>query len=317
MTLVDIPQNRVPPGAVLRMIRTGAVTIRTAHWPAPESTVGKGLGTVVICTGRGEFIEKYAEVVGELLGRGFAVVAFDWRGQGGSSRLLANPRKGHVARFADYERDLAAVQSALLEPFCQKPWFALGHSMGGAVLIRHASRDSAFARIVLSAPMVDLSGLRFPRAVRALVAVLAVCGCGRAYLPGGSKRSVMAQPFAGNVLTSDPHRFANLAALAEAAPALTIGSPTWGWLRAAFRAMAPFADLTYARGITTPILTVACGADRVVDMRAVERFATWLKVGHLVVVPQARHEILMERDVLRDQFWAAFDAFVPGTAEAI
>ncbi len=314
MTLVDIPQNRVPPGATVRMIRTGAVTIRTAHWPARPAP-GR-TGTVLICTGRGEFIEKYAEVVGELLERGFAVAAFDWRGQGGSSRLLANPRKGHVARFDDYERDLAAVRAALLQPFCPKPWFALGHSMGGAVLIHHARHGSAFERIVLSAPMVDLRGLGLPRTVRALAALAATCGAGRAFLPGGSRRSAMTRPFAGNVLTSDPHRFAILRSLAEAAPSLTVGSPTWGWLWAAFRAMAPLADLAYARTIATPILTVGCGDDRVVDMRAVERFATRLKVGHLVVVPHARHEILMERDVLRAQFWAAFDAFVPGTADA-
>ena len=32
-----------------------------------------------------------------------------------------------------------------------------------------------------------------------------------------------------------------------------------------------------------------------------------------LVLPDARHEILSERDAIRDDFWAAFDAFVPGT----
>jgi lysophospholipase len=31
------------------------------------------------------------------------------------------------------------------------------------------------------------------------------------------------------------------------------------------------------------------------------------------VIPGARHEILMERDAIRAQFWAAFDAFIPGS----
>ena len=35
--------------------------------------------------------------------------------------------------------------------------------------------------------------------------------------------------------------------------------------------------------------------------------------SHLVVVG-AQHELLMEQDRYRAQFWAAFDAFVPGTA---
>jgi lysophospholipase len=35
-------------------------------------------------------------------------------------------------------------------------------------------------------------------------------------------------------------------------------------------------------------------------------------VAHLVI-PRARHQLLMEQDRYREQFWAAFDAFVPGT----
>ena len=45
-------------------------------------------GTVVVLGGRAEFIEKYFEVIGELLARDFAVAALDWRGQGGSARRL-------------------------------------------------------------------------------------------------------------------------------------------------------------------------------------------------------------------------------------
>ena len=38
-----------------------------------------------------------------------------------------------------------------------------------------------------------------------------------------------------------------------------------------------------------------------------------LRAGSHLVIPGARHEILMEQDRYREQFWAAFDAFVPGT----
>ena len=43
------------------------------------------------------------------------------------------------------------------------------------------------------------------------------------------------------------------------------------------------------------------------------KFATRLRVGSHLVIAGARHEILMEQDRHRTQFWAAFDAFVPGT----
>ena len=65
--------------------------------------------------------------------------------------------------------------------------------------------------------------------------------------------------------------------------------------------------------IRLPTLIVAAGADPVCATPATERFAARLKAGHAIVLPAARHEILMERDAIREQFWAAFDAFIPGT----
>jgi lysophospholipase len=63
-----------------------------------------------------------------------------------------------------------------------------------------------------------------------------------------------------------------------------------------------------------PVLMLAASDDRIVSSLAIEEMATRLKVGAQLVLRGARHEILQERDVIRQQFWAAFDAFVPGAA---
>ena len=95
MTLTSTPDNPAPHGAIEEHIRaTDGVRLRTARW-APSSPIG----TIVLLGGRGEFIEKYFEVIGELLTRGFAVAAMDWRGQGGSDRPLRNGREGTCRRF--------------------------------------------------------------------------------------------------------------------------------------------------------------------------------------------------------------------------
>ena len=79
--------------------------------------------------------------------------------------------------------------------------------------------------------------------------------------------------------------------------------------------MKRFADPRYAPKIRLPTLIIAAGADPVCSTPATERFAARLKAGHAIVIPGARHEILMEIDPIREQFWAAFDAFIPGTPE--
>ena len=46
---------------------------------------------------------------------------------------------------------------------------------------------------------------------------------------------------------------------------------------------------------------------------AIEEFAWHLRAGSHLVIAGSKHEILQEQDRFRAQFWAAFDAFVPGT----
>jgi lysophospholipase len=125
--------------------------------------------------------------------------------------------------------------------------------------------------------------------------------------------TMVSQPFAGNVLTSDPVRYARTCAVLDYEPALALGLPTIAWTDAAFRAMRDFAEPTYPAKIRQPILIVAAGRDEVVSTPAIEDFAIPLRAGSHVVVPGALHELLMENDRIRAQFWAAFDAFVPGS----
>ena len=99
----------------------------------------------------------------DLRDRGFAVAMIDWRGQGHSSRRLRDPRKGYVRDFADFEIDVETFVQQVVLPDCPPPFFALAHSMGGAVMLRVAHAGKRwFDRMVLSAPMIDLPG-RLPR----------------------------------------------------------------------------------------------------------------------------------------------------------
>jgi lysophospholipase len=310
MHLYETPDNPCPRGAQVLSVKTeDNITLRAAHWPSLAHT---SRGTVIICQGRTEFIEKYFEVIGELQARDFCVVAFDWRGQGGSQRALKNPRKGHIDDFSLFWQDIAAIERHIL-PQCPKPWFGLGHSMGGAILLDMAgSGVNIFDRLILSAPMVDIYGLKHPKATRLLIAALDALGLGGAYAPGGGDTAGSTLPFANNVLTSDLGRYSRTAEALAAAPQIGLGHCTIGWLDAAFRLIQKLADPEFPRRTLTPILILGAGSDKVVNQRAIEAFTHRLKAGRLITLLQSEHEILMERDTIRAQFWAAFDAFLPG-----
>jgi lysophospholipase len=311
MTLVSIPANPVPDGAVTGFLKTpDGRSLRFVRWAPP---VGRK-GTLCVFQGRAEFIEKYFEVVHDARARGFAVAMIDWRGQGLSDRALGDPRKGHVGNFAEFDLDVETFIKEVVLPDCPPPFFALGHSMGAAVLLRVAHRGRRwFDRIMLSAPMVDLAGRPGSRLARTTARTLRRIGFGRAYVPGGGSAAVTSLPFAGNNVTSDPVRYARTAAVVDAEPKLGLGSPTIGWVDAAFRVMRDFAEPSYPGRTRQPILIVAAGQDQIVSTPAIGKFAMRLRVGSHLVIAGSRHEILMEQDRYRGQFWAAFDAFVPGS----
>ncbi|MGA7808434.1 alpha/beta fold hydrolase [Bradyrhizobium sp.] len=311
MTLVSIPANPVPENVVTGTIRTpDGAELRFARWPAPAGRKG----TVCVFPGRAEAIEKYFETVRDLRDRGFAVAMIDWRGQGHSSRRLRDPRKGYVRNFSDYEVDVETFVQQVVLPDCPPPHFALAHSMGGAVMLCTAYAGKRwFDRMVLSAPMIDLPGRRTAFPVRALLTIMRLAGQGGRYVPGGSDALTGANSFVNNPLTSDPVRYARNAAILEEDPTLGIASPTVAWADTAFRAMHTFRRTNYPSRIRQPILMLAASNDAVVSTPAIEEFAYHLRAGSHLVIAGSKHEILQEQDRYRSQFWAAFDAFVPGT----
>jgi lysophospholipase len=311
MKLVSIPANPVPDDAVTGMLKTpDGVHLRFARFAPPAGR----RGTVCILPGRTEWIEKYFETVRDLRNRGFAVAVIDWRGQGLSDRALSDRYKGYVGSFSQFDTDLETFMREVVLPDCPPPIFALAHSMGATILLRAIGRGQRwFDRVVLSAPMLAIAFAQSAGIAGGLLRVVRWAGFGGIYVPGRYPGVLDLRPFAGNPLTSDPVRFARSAAILEAEPALALGGPTVAWADAAFRAMRAMREPSFPARIRQPILIIAAGRDAIVSNVVIEDFAMSLRAGTHLVVVGSQHELLMEQDRYRSQFFAAFDAFVPGT----
>ena len=307
----------IEPGSELEPEMQGHVTasdgikIRYAKWKAMASPVK---GTVLILQGRSEYIEKSLETVTDIRKKGFEVLAFDWRGQGGSDRLLENRRKGYVDEFDEYVLDLEAIISDVALPDCKSPFYILGHSTGALVALLAAPKiPNKIRRMVLCSPFLGIGVQPISQgAIRLLSGAMTAVGLADTYLGGGGN-STSGRPFIGNRLTTDLERYERNRAFAEKYPDLTLGSPTAAWIYASCKAMARVADPDFFAEITIPSLFILAGNDEIVDNIAAEHLAARLRAGSLLTIDGAKHELMQEADFYREQMLAAFFAFVPGT----
>jgi lysophospholipase len=275
---------------------------------------GASRGTVLFLNGRTEFMEKYAELAADLNRRAFDVYTCDWRGQGLSSRLLDDSRKGHVNRFEDYLEDLDRLVAVLEPRTAGRPHILLGHSMGGHLALRFlARRPGLFDRVVLSAPMIDIQLPRIltPTMVAWMVRAALRFGRQGAYVIGSNGVTPHEARFEGNPLTSDRARFEHCRAMIRRDPRLAVGGVTYGWLAAALASIRILHSPAFAESLHVPVLMVTASQDRIVCPRAQARFCGSLPEGRLVCIQGARHELLVETDALRAQFWQAWDRFIP------
>lgn len=300
----DAARARAPDGSRAVWLTTAdGVRLRAA-------SLGEGpRGTVLIFSGRTEYIEKYGEAGSRLAAAGLSSLSLDWRGQGLSDRLLEDAAVGHIGRFADYQMDIAALTGWAEAIGAPRPWHLLGHSMGGAIGLRALVSGLAVERAVFSAPMWGIKLNMLVRAVAwGLSHITHLSGLGERLAPstGRTPYPLTADP-SDNLLTHDPDMLAWMRTQLEADPRLGLGGPSLTWLREALlecRALQEIADPG------RPTLTLLGSREAIVDPDAIRRLTARWPDARLELFAGGAHEVLMERPHLRDPAYQAITEFL-------
>ena len=259
---------------------------------------------ILIVPGRIESYVKYPELAYDLWHCGYDVIIVDHRGQGRSGRLLKDAHRGHVVHFDHYVDDIETLYLKELTAGHYRRRYALAHSMGGAILTLLLARNpTAFNAAVLASPMFGIY-LPMPAwmAHRILEWVEKRPAIRDSYALGTGRWR--AHPFGMNQLTHSRERYRRNLRFYADDPAIRVGGPTWHWVREGIQAGQNI--LGKAATITTPLLLLQAGDDKVVDNRSQDLFcAAMLAAGHPCgggqpwVIKGARHEILFEKDAMR------------------
>ncbi|MBM3647282.1 MAG: alpha/beta hydrolase [Alphaproteobacteria bacterium] len=282
--------------------------LRCASWNVPGTASQPAKGSVVLLTGRGEFIEKYAtEVAGELLGRGYCVFSMDWRGQGLSDRPLPDRDKGHIDNFSTYLGDLKLFLDTVVAPNAPRPVVAVCHSMGAHIMLRSLAETGSgpLSAAILVSPMTALRREALLRSV--LMVMPEVPAVEERYLFGTGPFIALAREFNANFVTHDERRYRFTDLWFAADRRLELGGPTLGWARQAARSMTAMSAPGHLERVELPLVVVTAGQDSLIDSRSHAPMVARLKHGEHVAVAGAMHEVMMETDDLRALFWESFD----------
>lgn len=263
------------------------VRIRVAHWVSTGQ-----FGTVFLFPGRTEYIEKYgltAEIVCEY---GFDMITIDWRGQGLSDRLSKDPMLGHINNFSEYQSDLGAAMKFAKKKCLPEPWFILGHSMGGAIGLRAASRDLGFKAAVFTGPMWGILSPRLLMPLRQVLMKIGIAvGYSEKYAPTTSIHSYIAtSDFSGNTLTNDKEMWYYMKHQVLKHTDLQLAGPSYCWVDAALREIKELHILPIPN---MPALCFVGDREFIVDRTRIANLIMKWPECRLVEIPNALHEILM------------------------
>ena len=288
------------------------VKLRYGVW---ASTAADCKGTILLLQGRREYVEKSYETIQDFQKKGFSVLSFDWRGQGGSDRLLEDPRKGYVDGFEDYVLDLETIIQDVALPDCIAPFYIVAHSTGALVALLAAPKiPNKIRRMVLCSAFLGFGEQPISQsAIKLLSGLMSTFGLGDFYL-SGSAAAIDKKLQQDNTLTSDKARFDACVRFVKDHPELSLGGPTANWVFSACKAMDQLEDPEFTSDITIPTLFLLAGNDRIVDNGAIETLAARLRSGSSLTIDGAEHELFHEADQYREQCLAAINAFIPGSA---
>ncbi|HDK43593.1 MAG TPA: alpha/beta fold hydrolase [Desulfobacteraceae bacterium] len=314
---VAVPENKLPAAldsTILPFFTTqfkvgtmrgaGGVAI---HYAKRE--IAGEQAALVIVDGRTEYTVKYAELFYDLKDMPWSFYIYDHRGQGLSGRMLQDPQKGYVDNFANYVADLKKFIRTVVKRKRHKRLFILAHSMGGTIAVLYSIENPGVLNgIILCSPMLQINTAPYPLEIaRLLTEGITALGGGDLYIFGGRPYNP-ARKFAGNDLTHSLARFDLNKRILRQFPGDELGSPTFQWLDESFKGMKE--ARAGAGSLKTPVLILEGDDDTVVGRKAEDNFCNQAPACTLVHFPGGRHELLMEKDSIRNAVLKRIKKFI-------
>ncbi len=257
---------------------------------------------LLLLPGRQEPLDKYAEIVYDLNHselEPMTVFVVDHRGQGLSGRMTANPQIGYVDQFEDYVADVKQLFNTHMQTVGCEKFYLMGHSMGGAIgLGLLMTEQDRFAAASFSAPMWMINTKPYPNFVAQMIGGLtSTFGAGKKYAVGQGDYNINF-PFEKNNLTHSPERYKMSVDIYREQPLTQVGGVSNRWVLESLKFTKKLRRK--ASKFTIPMVVMQAGMDELVKPKGQDLICKKAKACEQIIFTHAFHELLMEKDEVRD-----------------
>ena len=188
----------------------------------------------------------------------------------------------------------------------------LSHSMGGHIGLKFLhDYPNIIKKAVFVSPMFNIKTSSVARLISQTITKIACAsGFSEYFVFGGKKYDSTRSNLKKNIFSHDSLKFNIQADAIKKNPDLALGGVTWGWLNAAYNSIDILLQKNYASTIETPVLIINAQKDKLVKRSSQKKIHKNLPNCMYVSIKGAYHEILFEKQNIRDVFWDHFDRFI-------
>lgn len=295
------PRFHRPDYWVWETLDRGDYSLRYGFTDLPEDQIK---ATIAIFPGLSEFSEKYFELIRELADENIATLCIDWRGQGLSSRYMDNPHMRHTQGLKNDAKDALKIIQNIPSKLTSKPLITLAHSMGGNIALHSLKAEpNLFKGAAFMAPLCGLHTFQnIPDSVAAATTQMLKTISAKSYAPLGGDWNADIRDHGSYIsFSSDTARAKVHNAWMLQNPNLQVGHITNEWLHDAHQACLEVQKRDFLKNIDIPIFTALAGHEYFVDNKKARQVFLPHPSATVLEIPDARHEIFMEKNHIRAQ----------------
>ncbi|WP_208435751.1 serine aminopeptidase domain-containing protein [Bartonella phoceensis] len=260
----------------------------------------KSKGTIVILESDTNAIEEYLLPMNEISKRGFHSAIFDWFGREKSQFNTKKQNRHHYFDINNDINDLDEFLKKIVYLDCPPPYYMLTYGIGGLIALSGLDLiNHQFNRMLCVSPLLAPLGNKTNSFQHKLTQLLSDIGLGFLPVKGGKKFKQIKQK---NMQFKYAHK----------TPFPPIPLPTSRWMASVLNAIDSMKKKILYGHLQLPTLFILASHNNIANNIEVRKLCQYVQPTDSITITGAELDTIMHKEDYKKQFWAAFDAFIPG-----